>query len=282
MKHSRIACFAAVSFALLRNVSGQEFVNLDFESSIPTNVITENGITFGLAIIPGWTAFLSGSPLGIIRYNVENDDGGVELVGTGAVPPIQGNYFIMLNGANLPNIQNTAGIGQTGTIPLTAQSLIFWGDVGADDVSFDGQTLPLTMTGSTENYNIYEANISAFAGKTGQLLFTTVVGGQDVIDNIQFSSSPIPEPSTLSLFSICILFLCWRMKRPETTLNFKLSHYPSSGFWRDKLRLSGFDTSPSRPKTPHPAAPPSPHPMRRRTIEAERKSAESAVVPAAG
>jgi hypothetical protein len=50
----------------------------------------------------------------------------------------------------------------------------------------------------TANYNIYEANIGAFAGQTGQLLFTstgypTAVG--DMIDNIQFSSSPIPEPS---------------------------------------------------------------------------------------
>lgn len=189
-------------FVFCRNGQAQSFVNLDFESSIPTNVIIKNGIVFGHAIVPGWTAFLDGSPLDIISYNYESDYGGVELIGTDAVPPIQGNYFILFDGANLPGFQSTAGIGQTGTIPLTAQSLIFWGDVGANDVSFNGQPLSLTVTGSTANYNIYEANISAFADQTGQLLFTVVPGGQDMIDNIQFSSSPVPEPGELVLAAL--------------------------------------------------------------------------------
>jgi hypothetical protein len=204
------------SIVLCRSGQAQSFVfvNLDFESSIPTNVTIQNGIVFGYAIIPGWTAFLGGSPLNIIRYNFESSDGGVTLIGTDAVPPIEGNYFIVLKGSSLFfSGQNTAGIGQTGTIPLTAQSLSFWGDVGANDVSFDGQTLSLTMIGSAANYNIYEANISAFAGQAGQLLFTVDPGGRDMIDNIRFSSSPVPEPISLALTALgglLLRFCRWR------------------------------------------------------------------------
>ena len=206
-----------ILFALIvlcRSGQAQSFVNLDFESSIPTNVTIENGIEFGYAIVPGWTAFLGGSPQTFFSYNFQSSNGEAELVGTTNVPSIQGNYFIMLNGSSLFfSGQNTAGIGQTGTIPLTAQSLSFWGDVGVNDVSFDGQTLSLTMIGSTANYNIYKANISAFAGQAGQFLFAVDPGGQDMIDNIQFSSSPVPEPSSLALTALgglLLRFCRWR------------------------------------------------------------------------
>jgi hypothetical protein len=34
-------------------------------------------------------------------------------------------------------------------------------------------------------------------------------------DSIVFSTSSVPAPSALRLFSICILFLGWAMKRPN-------------------------------------------------------------------
>ena len=79
--------------------------------------------------------------------------------------------------------QQSAAIGQTGQIPTNAMSLKFWGY--STDVSFGGQTLSLVLLGRhTPHYNIYGADISAFAGQTGQLLFTAQPQSLDIIDNI--------------------------------------------------------------------------------------------------
>lgn len=206
MKYSA-PIYAAVLFLMGRQEGfPQGFINLDFENSIPTNVVTLGpGVVVGDAIIPGWVAYLNGSPTTIVRFNAQSSNGGVALIGTAAVPPIQGNYFIMLNGAAV--FQGTAGIGQTGTIPSTAQSLIFWGNVGANDVTFEGQILPLTVLESTNNYNVYGADISAFANQSGELLFTVESHGQDSIDNIQFSSAAVPEPDEFGLTVIGSLLL---------------------------------------------------------------------------
>jgi hypothetical protein len=187
-----------IVFALLapQIVQAQGFVNLDFEGA---NI---SGYSAGSVpasdAIPGWMAYLGGTPLSNINYNTGGSGNMVEIVG---VNPIQGNYFIHIQGNGSDNTQ--ASIGQTGTIPVTAQSLIFWGGgLGQNDISFNGHTLSFTALGFGANYVIYGIDISAFAGQTGQLLFTSsswpaAVG--DNIDNIQFSSSPIPEPSAVSL-----------------------------------------------------------------------------------
>ena len=185
----------------------QSFVNLDFENATfvsdpsssyyPSQVYASNAI-------PGWTAYVAGTPLtDVFSNNAYLTGGCVTLVGTNwGFAPMQGQYFVALFGNHYWIYTNTAGIGQTGQIPLTAQSLIFWGNVGLGDVSFNGQTLSLAVIGSTNSYNIYGANISAFAGQTGQLLFTTGIGANDMIDNIQFSSTPVPEPGALGLFAL--------------------------------------------------------------------------------
>jgi hypothetical protein len=77
-------------------------------------------------------------------------------------------------------------------------------------VTFNGQTLTLTELGSTAHYNIYSADISAYAGQTGQLLFTALWESSALIDNIQFSTLATPEPGALSLTALGGLLLAWR------------------------------------------------------------------------
>ncbi len=179
-----------------RHTFAQGFVNLGFEAANLSGYSA--GSVPASDAIPGWTAYLGGVVLSNINYNTFGNGNMVVIVG---VNPIQGNYFVHIQGNKSDNMQ--ASIGQTGTIPVTAQSLIFWGGgIRQNDVSFNGQTLSFTALGYGPNYVIYGIDISAFAGQTGQLLFTssywpTAVG--DNIDNIQFSSSPIPEPSALAL-----------------------------------------------------------------------------------
>ena len=84
--------------------------------------------------------------------------------------------------------------------------------------SMQGQThqqvqVATFQTGSTPLYNIYAANISAYAGQTGQLLFTTHPGRDNYLDNLQFSNLPVPEPESLALLVVGGMLGIWRWKR---------------------------------------------------------------------
>jgi hypothetical protein len=189
------------------------FQNLDFEHPItpltPVNfqVPTSDGM-------PEWTAYTYGNPQSTIVYNTLSlGAAAVSLQGPGSLEPIlQGGYTVILQGAS-GGTPGGAAIGQIGQIPLTARSLVFWGYVGLDNVSFDGQALPLIQTGNTAHYNIYGADISTFAGQSGELLFTAPPTYMDLVDNIQFSDQPVPEPSVLGLSVLGALLAGWRVVR---------------------------------------------------------------------
>jgi hypothetical protein len=68
-------------------------------------------------------------------------------------------------------------------------------------ITFSGQPLSFFVTDTTPNYSIYEADISAYAGQTGQLLFSLPAhSSPGTLDNILFSSTPVPEPGAFGLF----------------------------------------------------------------------------------
>jgi hypothetical protein len=214
VKLLRTICLVTILFALTRDVSGQGFVDLNFESAIITNV---SYYTIPAQdAFPGWTVSalyvvydtfsLSGNAVTINDTNTETFFGTTH---------IQGNYFAVLEAGN-----TTAGpgaysvsIGQTGQIPLSAKSIFFWGDESGLQVTFNNQPLSFNQTGSFSGHNIYGADVSAYAGQTGYLLFTQpAFSGVSLIDNIQFTSSPVSEPSTLSLLVLCALFFVWRFR----------------------------------------------------------------------
>jgi hypothetical protein len=87
----------------------------------------------------------------------------------------------------------TAAIGQTAQIPESSLSFTFFASSDSGfQVTFGGQNIPLVEYESTANYNIWGGDISAFAGESKELLFT----GGGILDNIIFSTSPVPEPGT--------------------------------------------------------------------------------------
>jgi PEP-CTERM motif len=211
-------------------VRAQPFTNLNFESpTIITSSPSGYGFNFGTARIPGWTTYGSyftrtfesgGDPTIVLFNNQGLDSASVSLVGTNYwTPAIQGNYSVLLFGGTFAyqqvnNTTNGASIGQTGQIPLTAQSLTYWGD--ALQVSFNGQPLSLMDISNTLNYTIWGADISAFAGQTGQLLFTAPgLTYGSMLDNIQFSSLPIPEPGVLGLFGLGGLAFLWHRRKAK-------------------------------------------------------------------
>jgi len=204
------------------NCHPQGFMNLDFENAVitpdPSSPLYPYAVNASNAI-PGWTAYIAGVPQTDILYNdVSLGAPAVSLQGTnGFYQPLQGLYSLLLQGSTL-DAPTPASIGQTGLVPDNAVSLFFYLSLNSNlEVSFNGQPISLVQMASTPNYDIMAGNISAFAGQTGQLLFTAPGStGFGLLDDIQFSPSPIPEPGVFGLSAVGGLILAcrrWRKSR---------------------------------------------------------------------
>jgi hypothetical protein len=204
--------------ALLLSAAGAlgqgTFQNLNFEQSIIVSSSPSGyGFDTGTANVPGWTEYNgwgdANYPGGTtLDYNSETlDAAGIALEGTAYWrPAIAGNYSIFLEGGSIPSSQygtNGAAIGQTGQIPATAKSISFYGSSFYAAVTFNGQLLSFRTIGNGQNFTIYGADISTYAGQTGELLFHALwPGGGGMIDNIRFSNLPIPEPGVFGLSAL--------------------------------------------------------------------------------
>lgn len=125
LKCELFCCVAVFGTALLVQAQGT-FQNLNFEAAnvagyAPGLIPASNGI-------PGWTAYIGGVPQSTILYNDINlSEAAVSLQGTnGVYPSLQGQFSVLLQATYFAPDTNTAAIGQTGTIPASAQSLVFW------------------------------------------------------------------------------------------------------------------------------------------------------------
>jgi len=137
-------------FAIILLLAGRQFgfaqgfENLDFEAANVSaygagSIPATNGI-------PGWTAYVNGSQVSQILYNTINlDEPAVTIQGTNSssLTPIQGNVSVLLQRGSVYAIGSSSAIGQTGQIPITAQSITFWG--GDNYVSFNGQPLSIVL-----------------------------------------------------------------------------------------------------------------------------------------
>ena len=197
---------------LVRVGNSQGYVNLNFESANLTGY-SPGGIVPATNAFPGWVVFAVYIPYDDFSLSGES----ISIMDTNSpffTTSIQGKYYAWFVAGNSPSSSQTISLGQTGTIPLGTESLTFWGNIGGLQITFAGQSLAFSEIGSAANYNIYGANISQFAGDTGQLLFSLPpFVGNATLDNIQFSTSPIPEPSTLALCALAGVFLVWLNRR---------------------------------------------------------------------
>lgn len=189
----------------------QGFVNLDFENTTITPVVFPGGTRY-TATVPGWTwtpggNFLNGDPNSVDYNDFALSSPAVNLEGADFGSPytaIEGNYSIYIQGGYYNGARGST-IGQTGQIPLNAQSISYWG--GNFQVTFNGHLLSFNPLNTYATYSVWAADISAYAGQTGQLLFTCSDYNAGMLDNIQFSSSSVPEPSELCLIGIGALLL---------------------------------------------------------------------------
>ena len=197
------------------------FVNLDFEAANvsaygagPTSVPIAKGL-------PGWTGYTGTNQVNQVVYNtVSLGAAAVSLQGTnGFIVPLQGLFSAGLQSSD-PGSQFVAAIAQTGQVPQNAISVTFFyaAQFGTIQLSFAGQAIPLVNIGAGTGYDILGGDISAFAGQTGELRFSSGIGpfghgGGGFLDNILFSTQAIPEPSCVVLFGVGGLLLGFFRRR---------------------------------------------------------------------
>ena len=213
MKLQQIPLCLAAGLALLLSAAdalGQgAFQNLNFEAAnVPAvppgqlgdNVLVTNGV-------PGWAVYLDGAQQTSMGHNdISLGGADVEIYGPQwfSSQILEGNYTVSLQ-PSTAGPPRTAAIGQTGRIPQTAESVRVYG-TGGYTVTFAGQSIPLVALGSTSAYTIFGGDISTFANQAGELLFQ----GGGLLDAIQFSNLPVPEPSVFGLSALGALLLGWR------------------------------------------------------------------------
>ncbi len=205
------------------------FQDLDFESVTVVPVPDPYHRVSMSAAMPGWLGYSGATLLDRVNYNSQFlDSTGISILNTNTYwgGPIQGYTVLLQAGADLCcgnlDIRADVALAQTGTVPVGMQSLQFAGRMAFNafsltepnarfTVSFDGHPLVLVETGAQGNYRFYGADVSAFAGQSGELRFFVSAGtsGMDgmrnvFLDSIQFSPDPVPEPDTLWLLGSAI------------------------------------------------------------------------------
>ena len=231
MKITKI--FVAITFIIVwQNAQGQGFVNLDFESATiaPT---PPGGSTYPAdpaQALPGWAV---GGANTVVSYNdLSLGAPAVDLMGpnfpNGAgYTPLQGSYSVLLQYFGIDGGPPT--LSQTAVVPSGTQSINFLvpsgqnvADSTATVVTLNGVNIPLVAIAG----NRVAGNVSAFAGDEAQLTFSTINSDVSIyFDDIQFSTSAVPEPSALGLSALSGLFLAWRRCQEFFCDEIVLCHY---------------------------------------------------------
>jgi hypothetical protein len=209
---------ALVMSAVLGAHGQGTFQNLDFESA---RIILDQSSAFypyaanATNAFPGWRVSPPVSGVDVLYNTLSLGAAAVSIhdAGDSMIPPIAGQYSVTLQGAD--QTAGSAWIAQTGLVPASAQSLTFWGQLGSLQITFNSQLLPYFATGSGPSHLIYGADISAFAGQSGELRFSAAPNTGGSFDNIQFSNQAVPEPGLFALSALGALLLGCRVLRPR-------------------------------------------------------------------
>ena len=224
---SPVIRLAVVSAFLLQRVLGQGFVNLNFESTQLSAGGTPTTVSASSAF-PGWSASIGTTAQSNVLYNSGTlGASSVALLAGGSYSPVSvfdGSFSALL----VTGVGGDASLSQTGLVPTNANSILLYVNMGPQilatnfSVSLGGKTIQMfaLQPYASYSYILYGGSVSSFAGQVVELTFTSLSSGGSGVnafafDDVQFSSSPVPEPDTLSMVGLGLLFLCYRMTRPN-------------------------------------------------------------------
>lgn len=211
------AALASIPNACVLSVEGQgTFQNLDFESAEIVFANPFHTDVYASNALPGWKAIVGTNQVSVIQYGLLGAFYPIQLIGQTNGGSLDGAFSVLLNhgGTAAPL---AGSLSQDALVPPEAQSLVFkaantYFSDGAFTVSLGGQNLSCLPLAAAPKYTMYGADISSFAGRNATLLISAGINGGDgrfMIDDIQFSPQPIPEPSGLSLILLAGAALGW-------------------------------------------------------------------------
>lgn len=200
------------------------FQNLGFEDVQNIPVFDPRGHPWLMPAsdaLPGWTCYVGTNPVSQASYNdVALDSAWVGVLSnTSSFAPlglVVGQYCASLQYGvteSFPSFTyGTASIAQLGQVPSGDHSILFRGTVPFV-VTFDDAVIPLSVLSNEGDFYVYGGDVSQYAGKTGELKITTY-SHFSYIDDIQFSSQPVPEPAVGGLI-VLSLGLCGIRRKLE-------------------------------------------------------------------
>jgi hypothetical protein len=215
--------FIAVLLGGMQAVLSQgTFVNLDFENPMSLSGGPGTSLVWITNALPHWTGYIGNAQVNYVAFNsIALDAATISLHSTRSITPaFDGNYSVLLQASSrFAPVQAAAAIGQTGLIPQDARSLLLYTKPFsipflAIQVTFAGETISMTPIGAaTATYQAWGGDISRYAGQAGELRFTVNPTSGSWLDNIQFSSNPVPEPGAWALFGLGSALLCCAARR---------------------------------------------------------------------
>ena len=213
-----------------RDATAGEFQNLSFENPImpfvPDDPEGFDRIPIS-QVMPGWTAYMGEHPIDLVDFNARPlSAAGISLYsrpeGLLGWPVIEGEYSALIqSGRDLfytgePVSASLAQIGLVGSQFMSVQMKIK--SNAPFSVSMGGQSVEMVVLDQQPTYTLYGGDVSMFSGReaelriTSDLYFSPLIGGfgRMFLDDIEFSTMVVPEPSPWMLLGIGgILTLGW-------------------------------------------------------------------------
>jgi hypothetical protein len=231
MKSMKSGIIIALLLILKQHASAQGFVNLNFESANIPNGTSPGSLISISDGMPGWSAYFVSS--GATNQTTQVAYEGISLGGVAVsivdtnvgfgFNPIQGKYSAFLfGGVGNDNQPYSAQVSQTGFVPSGTESIQFDALLSygpAFIVALGGQTISMSPLQTFAGYTLYGGNIPTYlAGESATLSITEPPPSGTPpsileLDNIQFSTSSIPEPRNLGVLALCSIFFTWLWQR---------------------------------------------------------------------
>lgn len=226
----RVRLIAIVLVCARGVTSGQgTFQNLGFEA-VNISPLNQTGFFPFNDVFPAWVGYIGTNQTPQAFYNSISFGAALSsIIGPYTSTLGLSNYvisgqFTAVIAAGEDQILNdsheivSAAIGQSGTVPLTAKSLTFRigpvSRVSDLHVTFNGFEIPIYLLASQTNFDLYGGDISAFAGATGELRFTSrplsSPLSKNYLDDVSFSNQTIPEPGVVGWVVLGAVLYVWR------------------------------------------------------------------------
>lgn len=216
------------------SVRAAQFQNLDFDAG-QTNLILPippdegDGYHPVADLLPGWRLLQGSNDISLIGLNLNPIGLGVASVydtnSRGFDAPVLGRYSLGLYpGFNLLFQYQPFSLVQVGDIGAEVRSIRFINYGSPFQLSVNGTLIPLTydyQPGGTHpdtRLAVVIGDVSAFAGQTVELRFTTLdlaIGVINGLENVEFSAQAVPEPGVVALLLTGGLLLRFQLRRRQ-------------------------------------------------------------------